>query len=215
MKNKWTRNINQALVFSVFLISTQAESFAIENIKKQQDDSALLIQQAEDGDIHAVQILGESQDVSLIPIFSDQLIEARRANASPVYIRILRRSLAGLGNSVERKEIIEELESSNRYVQYHAIEDAGRIGGNDMVNVLAKLLNDPSPGGRPIDKDGTLIEDVGLPAPRHSAVIALTRIIDDPTAPAIDLKRITYSEKSVKEWQSWWLANQDKYMEDQ
>jgi hypothetical protein len=211
MKNNRIRFANQALVFSILAMTALVKSGVSSEDIKQQAERTDIIQKAKEGDIHAVQILGESHDASLIPILTNQLTEARQANFSPTYIRALRKSLACLGHPASRKEITEEIESNDRYVQYHAIEDAGEIGGSDMVVKLAEKLLDPSPGGRPFDQDGTLVTDVGLPAPRHAAVVALSRIINDPTAPHIDLKRIAYNEENVQKWRKWWEVNKGKY----
>jgi HEAT repeat protein len=170
-----------------------------------------LILKSREGDIAAVEALGRAKDETLIPALSRQLSEARNSNASPVLIRTLRKSLARLGDPASRNEIRQELASKDRYVQYHAFEDAAVVGGDEMIVAIAEKLFDPSPGGRPRDEAGNLIEDVSLPAPRHAAVIALSRIIADPSAPRIDLKRITYNDDDVQQWRKWWQANMAKF----
>lgn len=169
------------------------------------------IQKSNGGDIMAVEALGKSKDVSLIPVLSRQLSEARSSKASPALVRALKKSLARLGDPASRNEIRQGIGNKNRYIQCHAFEDAADVGGDDMVAAIAEKLSDASPGGRPIDEEGNLVEDVSLPAPRHAAVVALSRMIDDPSAPRIDLKKITYNDESVQQWRNWWQANKSKF----
>ena len=206
--------IYQALVISVSLASSMMNSFASEALYAQDRQSAL-IHKAQEGDFDAVRIIAKHNDSSAIAEIVIKLTEARRVSTNPTHIRTLRKSLALLGDSTARKEILTNIQCEDRYDQFHAIQDAADIGGNDMIVILAEKLFDDSPGGRPADRDGQLVEDVGLPAPRHAAVIALSRIIIDPTAPRIDHNRITYSDDDVQHWRDWWKVNSEKYVGQQ
>lgn len=175
-----------------------------------------LLKKAEAGDVVAILELGKSKDQTLIPKLSQMFKDAKGKKEHPVYIRSLRTTLAQLGESEARQEIINDLDSGRRYAQYQAFEDASRVGGKEMIRKIAAKLFDTSPGGRPVeydDKSGRnqIVSDVGLPAPRHAAVIALTRLIDDPTAPKVDLNKITYNEENVHKWREWWQANSNIY----
>lgn len=175
-----------------------------------------LLKHAEAGDVVAIIELGKSKDQTLIPKLSQMFKDAKDKKEHPVYIRSLRTTLAQLGESEARQEIINDLDRGGRYTQYQAFEDASRVGGKEMIREIAAKLFDTSPGGRPVEYDeksdgDKIVSDVGLPAPRHAAVIALTRLIDDPAAPKIDLKKITYSEENVQKWRKWWIANSNKY----
>ncbi|MCG2660697.1 MAG: hypothetical protein L6437_10690 [Kiritimatiellae bacterium] len=79
-----------------------------------------------------------------------------------------------------------------------------------MIENIAAKLFDTSPGGRPLVGD-KIVSDVTLPAPRHAAVIALSKMINDASAPKIDLNKITYDEKNVQKWREWWQANSNEY----
>ena len=170
-----------------------------------------MVQKSREGDLAAIEFLGKSGDVSLISTLLVLIGEARDSKASPVLIRALRKSLAQLGDPTARREICLEISSKDRYEQHHAFADAAIIGGNDMIIAVAEKLFDTSSGGRPTDKSGKLIKDVSLPSPRHAAVVALSSMITDESAPRIDLKKITYSEENVLQWQKWWLANKTKF----
>lgn len=210
MKTKWKYCKCRTLVFTISLASSMIAAIASDDAKTQ-EVHAVLIQKVKEGDFEAARILLESGDASVKKTLAIQLSEARASKMSPQYIRTLRKSLAYLGDYDARREIISDIASNRRYDQFHAIQDAADIGGNDMVNKLAETLYDDSPGGRPIDQDGQLVEDVGLPAPRHAAAIALSRIINDPTAPRIDLEHITYDEQVVKQWRDWWRTNGGRF----
>ncbi|HBA84012.1 MAG TPA: hypothetical protein DCZ95_07965 [Verrucomicrobia bacterium] len=171
---------------------------------------AELLQRASGNDFNAVSALGESADPSLIPELSRLLKEKKQTGIHPTYVRAIKRSLAMLGEPSARKEIIEDL-NRDAQTRYYAFEDAAVVGGNDMIAAIASKLYDSTPGGRIPESGGTLARDVALPAPRHAAVIELSRMIKDPSAPIIDLKRIRYDEESVKKWQKWWEANSNKY----
>jgi len=175
-----------------------------------------LLTKAEAGDIEAVVELGKSKDQALIPKLSQMLKDAKDKKKHPVYIRSLRTTLAQLGEHEARQEIINDLDKNRRYAQYQAFEDASCVGGKDMIEKIAAKLFDTSSGGRPIEYDeksgaNVIVSDVGLPAPRHAAVIALSRMIDDPSVPKIDLQKITYDDENVKKWREWWMANSNKY----
>jgi hypothetical protein len=196
----------------VVLVLVVLASFGEESLSS--DSSATrdgLVQKSREGDVTAIEALGKSKDASLIPALSLQINEARNSKASPVLIRVLRKSLAQLGDTASQHEIRQEISSKDRYVQFHAFEDAAAVGGNVMIVAIAEKLFDTAPGGRPTDEAGNLVEDVSLPAPRHAAVVALSRMIADPSAPRIDLKRITYNDDNVQQWRKWWQANKAKF----
>ena len=178
--------------------------------------NSALLQKAEKGDVAAVLGLGNTMDQTLIPKLSQMLKYAKDKKKHPVYIRSLRMALAQLGEPEARQEIIGDLDKDKRYAQYQAFEDASRVGGKDMIEKIAAKLFDTSPGGRPLEYDkksggDKIVSDVGLPAPRHAAVIALTRLIDDPTAPKVDPKKYIDDEENVRKWREWWIANSNKY----
>lgn len=176
----------------------------------------ILLNKAKAGNVEAVIELGKSKDQALIPKLSQMLKDAKDNKKHPVYIRSLRLALAQLGEPKARQEIINDLDKNRRYAQYQAFEDASHVGGKDMIEKVAAKLFDTSSGGRPFEYDeksggDKIVSDVGLPAPRHAAVIALTRLIDDPSAPKVDLKKYIDDEENVKKWREWWQANSNKY----
>ena len=125
--------------------------------------------------------------------------------------RRIQKALAALGDPPARKAIVEGLQSTALYEMASAFKDATEVGGNDMINAIAERLDDPAEGGRPRGPDGHIETDVGIAAPRHLAVVALSTLITDETAPRIDLQRITYEEHQVAQWKAWWAANKSRY----
>ena len=212
--NYWKHYIFQTYAILIALASSIINSHASGALNSQDEQSAL-VQKAMEGDFNAVRIIAKQYNSYENKGIVDQIAEELRVSTNPMRTRTLRKSLAILGDSAARKEIITNIQCEDRYDQFHAIQDAADIGGNDMIVILAEKLFDDSPGGRPADRDGQLVEDVGLPAPRHAAVIALSRIIIDPTAPRIDHNRITYSDDDVQHWRDWWKVNSEKYVGQQ
>ena len=215
MKNNyWIHSVFRTFAVLMILGASMVTTLASGALKSQ-DEQSVLVQKAREGDFNAVRIIAKHLDPLENKEIVEQLAEAFRASTNPVRTRTLRKSLAMLGDSAAREEIIASIQCEDRYDQFHAIQDAADIGGDDMIVILAEKLFDDSPGGRPVDRDGQRVEDVGLPAPRHAAVIALSRIIIDPTAPHIDLHRITYSDDDVQHWRDWWMVNGEKYVGQQ
>lgn len=163
----------------------------------------ILIQKAQQYDIDAICSLGLSGDKVVIPALSKMLEEARRSDVGYRYIDSIRIALARLGDAQVRKEIINDFDSAG-HMRQRAFKIASEIKGNDMIIAIAGKLDDPRPGERDLD--------VGYAAPRHLAVIALSQIITDPSAPKIDLGRITYDEENVQRWKIWWANNKERYM---
>lgn len=149
------------------------------------------------------------QDIS--PDKTDVVLSEREAFSDQFVIQKQRRMLAMEGNEVARRSIQADLSSSDLRIRHGAFLDAEEVGGEDMIVAVAEQLYNESPGGRPIDIDGSLISDVSVPASRHDAVIALSRMVDDPSAPKIDLQKITYDERNVIAWREWWAANRHRF----
>lgn len=161
-----------------------------------------LIQKAQQYDIDAIRSLGLSGDKMVIPALSKILEDSRRSDVGYRYIDSIRIALAQLGDAQVRKEIIDDFDSAG-HTRQRAFQIASEIKGDDMIVAIAGKLYDPRPGERD--------DDVGYAAPRHLAVIALSQIITDPSAPKIDLGRITYDEENVHRWKVWWANNKEKY----
>jgi hypothetical protein len=123
---------------------------------------------------------------------------------------------AKLGDGESRKEIVRDLGDVDVYVQRSAFEDACYVGGKDVIVGIAQQLFDKRPGGRPVVRNESgaeeLVNDEVFPAPRYSAVIALSGLVEDASAPRIDLNRITYREEDVDAWRKWWEKNKGTYV---
>ena len=172
---------------------------------------AQFVNRAAAGDVNAVRALSKGREAALAVVLADTLAQARHAGDDLALVRRLRKSLAVLGDRSARRAIANELDNTNRYIQQYAFRDACEIGGNDLIAAVAIKLTDPSPGGRPVGPTGNVESDVGIAAPRHQAVIALSILITDPSAPRIDLDRIQYRDEDVERWQIWWNSNKAKY----
>jgi hypothetical protein len=156
--------------------------------------------------------VGDSGDGKWIPALKTRLNDALERKENPQLIRALRKALAKLGDATSRQCIIEEMDNSDLYIQYNAMEDAGYVGGDAMICKIAEKLYDPSPGGRVKALSGGLGADEAIAPPRHTAVVLLSKIIKNESAPQTDTKKITYSEQSVQEWQKWWDHNKLQYL---
>ncbi|MBK8284636.1 MAG: hypothetical protein IPK97_06940 [Ahniella sp.] len=174
------------------------------------DRLAKAIASAESGKIEALR----EQSTGIVPELIHEL--KRRADQGqdpndPWRSRRLQKSLAALGDAASRTAIQAKLQSTSLYEMSYAFRDATEVGGNDMIRAIAERLNDPTEGGRPRGPSGEIDTDVGIAAPRHHAVVALSTLITDETAPRIDLQRITYEEHQVEKWKAWWAANKSRY----
>lgn len=175
-----------------------------------------LVERAKEGHVRSILDLGICGNRSNLLVLKARLEEARRKKEHPTVVRALRKAAAKLGDKELRRKILSELDSDDLYTQHHAFEVACYVEGTDMIVGVAQKLSDERPGGRPMDRNesGVLepVLDVSIPAPRHAAVIALSQLIEDPSAPKIDVKRITYSEDDVAKWRKWWNKNKEKYL---
>jgi hypothetical protein len=139
-----------------------------------------------------------------IPSMKAALEEVRGRVDRASEFRSLKRSLAALGDPDARKAIIETFGSPDLYTRESAFWDARRLPGEDMVYAVAERLFDPSPGGRPPGS----VHEIILPT-RHTALLTLVRIVDDPTAPPTH--RVIGTDEEVEVWKAWWLANKHRY----
>lgn len=172
------------------------------------------VERAAAGDLTAVRALSRGKESMQAATLAELLARARRVNDDPALIRRLRKSMAALGAPEARREIILEIDGQDRLQQYEAFLDAAEVGGNDMIVAVANKLTDKTPGGRPIDPSGAVVEDVAIAAPRHLAVVMLSKLITDTSAPRIDLNLILYKEQDVERWRIWWEANKTKYQSE-
>lgn len=172
---------------------------------------AKFVERAAAGDVNEVRALSKGRESALAAVLADTLAQARREGDDLGRVRRLRKSLAVLGDPAARREIVRDLDSSNLYTQSFAFREVAEIGGSDLIVAVASKLTDLSPGGRPVGPTGNVESDVGIAAPRHQAVVVLSTLITDPSAPRIDLKRILYRDEDVERWRIWWKANKAKY----
>lgn len=164
------------------------------------------------GDLNAVRVLSAGRTDERRAELASALRREQESNSDPVRLRRMRKSLASLNDMQARQGILEDLGSKDLFTQQSAFSHAADLGGNDMVTAVAAMLWDPSPGGRPRGPDGVVHTDVGIAAPRHMAVIALSKLITEADAPRIDLERIRYRDEDVERWRIWWAANKSKYL---
>ncbi len=172
--NYWIHFVFRTFAVLMILGASMVTTLASGALKSQ-DEQSVLVQKAREGDFNAVRIIAKHLDPLENKEIVEQLAEAFRASTNPVRTRTLRKSLAMLGDSAAREEIIASIQCEDRYDQFHAIQDAADIGGDDMIVILAV----------------------------------------DPTAPHIDLHRITYSDDDVQHWRDWWMVNGEKYVGQQ
>ncbi|AVP95702.1 hypothetical protein C7S18_00170 [Ahniella affigens] len=163
------------------------------------------------GDLVALRTSSRGIEQTLIESLRRQLPEALGDTYDPSRHRYLQKSLAALGDAQSRSAIINDFAGSNRYKSLNAFEDAAEIGGNDMIRAAIEQLDNPMPGGRPIGADGRMDSDVAIAAPRFLAVILLSRLVTDPTAPRLDMQWITYDEAHVERWKAWWAEHGAAY----
>jgi HEAT repeat protein len=146
------------------------------------DALTMLRDEAQDGSIRAIREIGQSGDTSFIPQLTQILSQVREKDPQELGYRHIdetRLALARLGHAGTRREIIKDL-GNNRHVRQRAFALAEAIGDQEFITAIAERLYD--------DRLGEREHDVGYAAPRHQAVVALSRLIDDPNAPTIDLK---------------------------
>jgi len=177
------------------------------------DRLAEAIASAESGKIASMR----EQADGIVPNLIDEL--KRRAAqpedpGNPERSRRLQKALAALGDPIARANIRAQLMSESLYAMAAGFADASEVGGNDMIRAIAERLDDPREGGRPIGPNGQVDTDVAIAAPRHLAVVALSTLITDPSAPRIDLRRITYEEHQVVLWRVWWAKNGHRFGTD-
>jgi hypothetical protein len=167
---------------------------------------------AASGDVAAVRAMSKGRESEHVVVLLGLLEQARRAADEPVRIQRLRKSLAALAEPGARRAIAADLDSPNRYIHSDAFRDATEIGGNDMIVAVAAKLWDPTPMGRPVGPNGAISPDEAFLAPRHLAVIALSKLIADPGAPKIELNGILSRDEDVERWRIWWKANKTTYV---
>ena len=195
------RGITHRLMGLLALIALSGSTIA------ETDQLAAALTSAESGKVAAMR----EQATGIIPELIKELKLRANQEKDPARSRYVQKSLAALGDAPSRAAIRAKLKSSSLYEMSPAFHDATEIGGNDMIRAIAERLNDPTEGGRPRDLNGQIATDVGIAAPRHHAVVALSTLITDETAPRIDLQRITYEEHQVEKWKVWWAANKSRY----
>lgn len=206
------------LYYCTAIVVAQNCAIGSENNKEDEApaDKAQLLREAHKGVGKAVLALGQQGDASVIPELKRCMEEARTNKfVNPNIIRVYRKVLAKLGDIDACNEIIDHLKRNRTWDQERAFQDVVYIRGNYMIQSVALKLYDPTPDGRAIkrDKDGKEIvsPDVIIRAPREAAVIVLSQVIDDPTAPRIDVKKRIVTDDDVKKWRQWWEANSNKY----
>lgn len=184
--------------------------------KVSREYKTVLREQSQKGNVASILELGRCGDQADIAVLKTRLSQAREKKEHPTIQRSLRKAIAKLGDKDAREEIKRDIKNDDLYTYHQAVQDATYVGGNDMVMSIAQQLFDERDGGRPMERDGAtgeeqVVRDVSIPAPRHAAVIALSKMIEDPSAPRIDLKMITYDERDVEKWRKWWEKNKKKY----
>jgi hypothetical protein len=200
--NSAYRNVASLLLVWLFQIGIEvlAQSTVASNTNHFHagDRATSLRERAENGSVSSILALGIEGNEYDQALLSAQLLKARKEKASPTVVRALRKAAAKLGDKELREEVVADLSSDNRYVQRSAFEDACYVEGTDMIVGVARMLADGRAGGRPMEYDEAGVplrrsSDEYIAAPRHSAVVALSRLVKDESAPIIDLKRITYN----------------------
>ncbi len=130
-------------------------------------------------------------------------------------MRKLRVELAKRGDKAERERLFASMRSENLVEQSDALEDAALLGDEEAIYHLAEMLNDPSPGGRvtTVAPDGTVIRsnDHAVMAPRMTAALKLSELIENPPVPPIGKDKKFYTEEDVLAWRKWWQANKSKF----
>lgn len=177
-----------------------------------QEEIEVFLMRAVAGDLNAVRSMSKGKEAMFSALLVDALNEARNSEPAEMaltHIGRLRRSLASLGHSGAREEIIQDLSSSDLYAREGAFEDAEKVGGDDMIFAVGEKLFDPSPGGIPVDFHGNMVMDVRVLPARHHAVLALSRMIPESEAP---LARSIGTDDDVEIWQRWWLSNKGRYI---
>jgi hypothetical protein len=146
----------------------------------------------------------------------DELAEAKKGKENSVAIRRIRRELAKNGDSDERLLIIAKLKVKDPATQLMAVQDAEYVGGRDMVEALALLLNDDTgyksvaservgPQGERMQGD-LVFEPVAVVAAK-----AIANLVEDPPVPPIGKDKKSYSMQDVEQWRQWWKKNKSKY----
>jgi hypothetical protein len=186
--------------------------------KVSRENKAVLRERSQKGNVASILELGRCGDQSDIAALKTRLLQAKEKKEHPTIQRALRKAIAKLGDKDAREEIKSHIKSDDLYMYHQAMQDAAYVSGNDMIISVAQQLFDERDGGRPMERDGAtgkeqVVHDVSIPAPRHAAVIALSEMIEDPSAPRINLKMITYDERDVEKWRKWWEKNKKKYEE--
>lgn len=173
------------------------------------------LDRADAGDLDAVRAMATGRTDELRAVLASAMARKSQSESDPQRSLRMRKSLAALNDAQAREDIRQDLGSPHLYVQHFAFLDAADLGGNDMIRAIAAKLWDPSPGGRPTGPDGVLAMDVGIAALRHMAVVALSQLVIEQSAPRIDLQRIRYRDEDVERWKIWWAANRSRYEESQ
>ncbi len=163
------------------------------------------------GDLIALKQAAQGIEHALLRSLRTEWPSAIADERDPSRRRYMQKSLAALGDTEARAVIRDGMASRDLMRLRAAFVDAAEVGGNDMIVAAAEQLASTVRGGRPIGPDGVVHTDVAIAAPRHQAVILLSKLVTDPSAPRIDLDRILYDEADVDRWKTWWATHGASY----